>query len=360
MILTRHMIRAGLVAGCISMIFAGQAAAQAPADLGELASKQSLSADERKAVAEGVLREIEQLKGAETEKARLSARQKLIAPLSQAGDSFREAFAAAAGSELAASLKLQFEPALDAMLVLAAIEHPATLGAISDAMASRYAAVRYLAARSLRAMHAKLKTQLQYRTAINALSDAGEHETDPATLRMIYQALDFSETQKQFAGAGDVADALGKIMKARLAMGSSGADAVADSVAYQAAQRAGNEAKAPPVQLVEGLAGSLLELARAAMSDRSGGRAEEIAECETALTQILEKHGGGAANLPRLAEVARGDGDPKKIDAALTALIGSGSAKGLLNKAPWNLPVGLPRAQAEKKAPPAAETSDNG
>lgn len=337
------------LAALLLSVASATALAQAGPDLAELAKKDNLSAAERTTAGEKLLESLEKLRAADTDKSRSSERQKLVATVRGGNEAFRGAVAAVVAKELGAALKQPVEQATDAAMVLAALEHPAALRETTDALASRYAGVRYLAARSLKAMQPKLETPEQYNTALIALGETGATETDAVVMAAIYEAIDFAAGREKFPGAASEGAAVARVLSARLEQGAAAFDPTIDTAAFAAAFRVGAEIKDPPRELTEALARSLKWMAESTVSGGSAGMAEAVGECEAALYRILEKHGTQTAGLTRLQDLLQGEPDAQKVNAALAKLCGGDGVKGVLNSAPWNLPAAL-EGEMKKKA----------
>lgn len=237
----------------------------------------------------------------------------------------------------------ELEVALGAVLALVALDNANTADALSVALRSDHEAVRFKAAKGLRALHKELAgSQQTCRTVLRALGRAGASEKVEAILREIYGAIHFSADVSSFRFADECATALSAVYAGRLDLLNGGSrDEWKDAPSYALA--ADCYAKAGPDQqekLVEQLFGFL-----ALYVERycDGSTAKEyyptisglIDRAEKVLRQMMRNAG---ATLPpgRLSAQAKtrkpNAGRQKKVRAALAAL------KEVLAKPPWNIP----------------------
>lgn len=307
--------------------------------LAEIAKKTDIGDADRQAIRRAVEDRVQTMVRATRDVDRVDARQALIEWLKPGTPPFRAAGATIASEELTPVLSGgKLSAALDAAMIIGELRHPATRDALIAALNSRFAAVRYRGALGIQHLQDQLTEPSTYQPVIAALADAGERETSSSVVRVIYRALDFSQAQKDFAGANEVSIALARIFAARFEY--SEHDPTPDAVGCAVALRIARQLKEPPTRLVAGLTFVLRRLAAMARDDAESVRVDVVESCETALHGLLEAHGVQTRNLPRVTDAIRAKADAKQLEAALASLLGAEGKPGVLNQAPWNLPMG--------------------
>lgn len=307
--------------------------------LADISKKTEIADVDRQAIRRAVQDRVQAMVRATRDVDRVDARQALIEWLKPGTPQFRAAGAAIATEELTSVLSGgKLSAGLDAVLIIGELRHPATRDALIAALNSRFAAVRYRGALGIQHLLDQLTEPSAYQPVIGALADAGERETSSSVVRVIYRALDFSQAQKDFTGANEVAIALARIFAARFEY--SEHDPTPDAAGCAVALRIARQLKEPPTRLVAGLTFVLRRLVGMAREDAESVRVDVVESCETALHGLLEAHGVQTRNLPRVTDLIRAKADAKQLDAALAALLGAEDKPGVLNQAPWNLPVG--------------------
>lgn len=187
--------------------------------LERLAKNKSLSRPEQAEIEGEVVNRGNKLKVATTENQRDDARKALAAPMRipDASPAFREFYAQTCGEQLSALMSddSKLDTALDAVFVLAVLDHEAVANGLAAALASPHPAVRFKAARAVSVLHAQLKSPTRAATMIEALGKAGAAEQNPLVLAEIYRALDVRAAGSEAKVAGPCATALAAIFKAR-------------------------------------------------------------------------------------------------------------------------------------------------
>jgi len=183
--------------------------------------------------------------------ARRKAIDKLVgtSKLAQASKAGLDAYAQACAGELSPLMvDDELGVALGAVLTLVALDNPNTADALSVGLRSQHQAVRFKAAKGLRALHKGLAGRRQTcRTVLRALGRAGAKEKVEAILREIYGAIHFSADVSNFRYADECAAALSAVYDGRLGLLSSGSrDEWKDAPSYALA--ADCYAKAKPAQ----------------------------------------------------------------------------------------------------------------
>lgn len=144
----------------------------------------------------------------------------------------------------------------DGVIVLTSLENANTADALAEALKSRHAVVRLMAARGIVQLHAKLKDDAsKCRRLLAALGRAGAAEQDSIVLRVIYQAIDFKAKNASFKHASESADALVAVLEARLSMLEGGLrDETSDESAVDAAMHSyGDAGKSTQSKLISAM-----------------------------------------------------------------------------------------------------------
>jgi hypothetical protein len=208
--------------------------------LATIVVKQKIAKDDRAQIDAEVPDRVKKLEDATNEKDRARACEKLLATAKIQGatkaglDAYAEA---CAGLLEPLMTKDPFETAFSALHVAIELDNRNTTPALAAALKSRYAAVRYRAARGIEALHAKLKGDQELsKTALQALGEAGAAEQDRLVLNAIYQAIDFYTEVPDFQLGDDCARALNLVFAARARLLSSGSyDELLDEPGFAAA-----------------------------------------------------------------------------------------------------------------------------
>ena len=208
--------------------------------LATIVVKQKVAKEDRAQIEAEVPDRVKKLAEAANEKDRAKACEKLLATIKVQGATKAglDAYAEVCAGQIEPLVRKDpFENAFAAVQVLDELDNRNTAPALAAALKSRYAAVRYRAARGLQAIHAKLKSEQELsKTTLQALGEAGAAEQDRLVLTAIYQAIDFYSDVPDFQWGGDCAHALNLVFAARARLVSSGAyNELLDEPAFAAA-----------------------------------------------------------------------------------------------------------------------------
>jgi len=329
---------------------ASPAVAQTPPPIDAIRDKTALSDTDREEIRRRIDELVSQMEKANRVQERRETRAAFVAEFGNGSAPFRESAAALAVQALSRDAqRSRIAPdkedylVHDAILILASLKHVATRDVLTEALKSDVAGVRYRAAVGLTDLHKDLSAAAQYQPILNALSDAGSIEQEPAALGAIYKAIDFGAHAEKFDGHTAVSQALARILGGRAEMSSwPGYNPAHDVPGYELAGRLADEIQQPSPQLVRQLAAHLSNLVAMAAAEKGRVPPYVVEACETALHKLIAKQPNGLpTGVPRISDLIRNNADPKELEAALEKLIGGGSVIGLLNQPPWNLPAGL-------------------
>lgn len=332
------------------IVLGGVQSARAQIDIAGLSSKREFTASERNRVRAWVDERVAALGRAKRPNDQKRARDDLIKPFEAEGATaqFRDLYGRECGRALAPLVGgPDFNFAHPLALLLLRMPVVGTADALLSAIQSPHAAVRYQAAKGLRALHAVLSDPAEYGPVLDALSQAGIAESEPIVVEAIYRAIDFSDV-KGFTGADAVARALIPILRSRfLQLETRSRHEVADIPAFQAIASVFPKTTEPDLrhQVAWTLARFLRHYSRRYTElGVTGGGASLLAPidaCERALEAVAKSAEGSPPPRDRVAAQIRAKADHSKVLAALAGWIGEGDKSGTLNGAPWNLPRGL-------------------
>jgi len=315
--------------------------------LATIVTQSTLSGRDKAKITSEVTQRVKELVEAQSDPARRKdARDTLVATtrVKNTSPAGLAAYADACAGQLGGLVtNAQLEPALDAILVLVAINHVNTTNALATATLSPHAAVRYRAIRGIQLLQPQLaKDERACRSALRALGRAGAAEQDEFVLRITYDALDFRSQVSDFRFAKAGAEALNTVLASRLDQLRDGSgDAWKDVSGFAAAENCYPKAgQAQQSLLVLNLAGFLTVLVdqycdRATSRRSLVGLKSVVQKAEGALRNMMQASGVTAPS-NRLSEILStkkaGSKSKKEARAALVEL------RALLKKAPWNLP----------------------
>jgi hypothetical protein len=335
------------------LLHAAAAARAQPADLTPLLTKTTFSADDVLPITTFLEDRARRLGTAKTQKQRDDVKATVLKWVEdpKASPEFKGVYAREYGKAFRSLIASQdFDLAFAAAMMLDAMRVPAAVDGLITGLASRHAAVRYLAAKGLAELRPALKTPAESTPVLQALGAAGAAESDTYVLRLIYVAVDFDAAGAGFTGHDEVARALMATLGARLATlrGGGRRDDI-DQPAFALAARvypkltsAGDLQKELVLTLARFLA---LDAARYAQLGPKGGGIgfkDSARACEDALASIVAAGGGTPPPVPqRVATRIAAGADVKSVQQALSAWIGAADKPGVLNGDPWNLPIGL-------------------
>lgn len=283
---------------------------------------------------------------AKTSESRKKAIDKLVSTsqLAKISRSGLDAYAQACADVLSPLMvDNELEVGLGAVLVLVALDHANTADALSIALRSEHEAVRFKAAKGLRALHKVLAGRRQAcRAVLRALGRAGASERVEAVLREIYGAIHFSANVPNFRYADECATALSDVYAGRLGLLTGGSrDEWKDAPSF--ALVADCYTKAEPAQqekLVRQLFNFLALYVDRYCDDSTAKEyyptiAGLIDDVEKVLRQMMQdsKVAPPSGRLSARAKSSKPNARNKQqVRAALAAL------KDVLAKPPWNLP----------------------
>jgi hypothetical protein len=328
----------GLTAAITSTAFAQD-------KLATIVVKPKISKEDRAQIDAEVPDRVKKLEDATNEKDRARACEKILATAKTQGATKAglDAYAEACSSLLESLVtKDSFETAFAAVYVLIELDSRGATPALAAALKSRYAAVRYRAARGIQAIHVKLKAdQEQSKTALRALGEAGAAEQDRLVLNAIYQAIDFYTDVPDFQLGDDCAHALNLVFAARARlMGSGGYDELLDEPGFAAA--AGSYATATAeeqVKLAKYMSGFLSHAVERYFASDTGDEylptlAGLIKKIEESLRAMIKASNKEAPGTTVAGEISGKGAAKKKQPAAAAALQ---ELLTVLKGEPWNL-----------------------
>lgn len=341
------MLRRVFLLTTVMAVTAAMTSAAAARDLDSIVSKPTLSRQDRAVIRTEVADRVRKLVDAANDaRARRKAIDRLVSTsqLARASKPGLEAYAQACADALSPLMgDDELGVALDAVLVLVALDNAKTAGALSVALRSEHEAVRFKAAKGLRGLHKALAGRGQAsRKALRALGRAGASEKVEAVLREIYGAIHFSADVPSFRHIDECATALSAVYTGRLGLLSGGSrDEWKDAPSFALA--ADCYAKAAPDQqkkLVRQLFKFLALYVDRYCDDSTAKEyyptiAGLIGDVEKVLRRMMQDSG---VTLPSDRISARAKSrkpnarSKQQVRAALAAL------KEVLAKPPWNLP----------------------
>ncbi|MFQ5490162.1 MAG: HEAT repeat domain-containing protein [Phycisphaerae bacterium] len=229
--------------------------------------------------------------------------------------------------------------ALAVAMALRQIGRVATRDALTAGLRHADPGVRYTCAATYAALVNDLSADAATaRNTIATLKDAGKAETNGVVLQAIYQAL----TYERARFVGDTTQALAEIFAARARRRAAGQDVRADRAeltAYYYLQKVrSNIPQQAVAPLVRSLAALLtLDVARypSALPEELRDLQERIVACESILDVYV--NGGGDV---RGKMQAGGDVVVQEMGLEMLKWVGGQGEQGVLNKNPWNVPVG--------------------
>ena len=228
------------------VVLAARAPAVAQDELERFKNNNRLSQNDRAKIQVVVGDRVQDLIDATREKRRTQARKDLIGSMTGAKPAFRDHYAQLCARTLSGIASTgQVQNAVDATLVLRALKHLATSGALASALSSRFGGVRYTAAGAVKDLHGDIKDAQACTNLIAALGTAGARETDPLVLQTIYEALDIPSAGSDPGLANACVQALAAVFvgrSERIANGSR--DESSDLAGYRAARTCYKEANA--------------------------------------------------------------------------------------------------------------------
>lgn len=315
--------------------------------LAEIVAQAKLSDRDRAKITSEVTQRAKELVDAQSDAGRRKdARDTLVgtARVKNATPVGIEAYAEACADQLGGIVtNPRLEPALDAILVLVAIDHVNATNALATATLSPHAAVRYRAIRGIQLLQPRLaKDEQACRTALRALGRAGAAEQEELVLRITYEAVDFRARIPDFRFAQAGAEALNTVLASRLDRLRAGSgDAWKDVDAFAAAENyypnAGAAQQSLLVHHVGGILSVLVDKYCDSATSRGslGGLKSIVEKAEGALRHMMQASGVGAPS-KRVSEAL----NTKKVDSASKQQAKEALAdlQALLKKAPWNLP----------------------
>lgn len=255
------------------IVVAARAPAAAQDKLERFKDNARLSPDDRaeiQVVAEG---RVQDLIDATRESKRTKARKDLIGSMSGAKTAFRRHYAQVCGKTLAGVAGgSQVQNAVDAALVLRALRHLNTRGALASALSSRFEGVRYMAAGAVKDLHRDIKDAQSCPNLIAALGAAGQRENKSLVLRTIYEALNVPSAQSKAGLANSCARALAAVFAGRVGRIVDGSrDESSDVAGYRAARTCYKAANAANRKALRDHMGRFLDLTKTRHFDPDTG-----------------------------------------------------------------------------------------
>ena len=279
------------------------------------------------------------------EKERTKARDRLLGTLKTQGATKAglDAYADACGGALAPLTASEtFAVGLEAISILVELDNPNTARALDTGLGSPHPAARYKAARGLRLLQGKIKSDdAKCKKALESLAAAGAAERDPIVLAAIYQAMNFYPEASDFQFGADLAAALNTLLEGRLTrLREGGLDEQQDLPAFDLAAACQAAAEdTDRVKLVQHLAPFLSSAARRYLdgqaSDESlqtlSATVKRMEEPLYALMKASKKSPPKASLADALASKAAPDTKRESVRSALDELMSA------LKGEPWNL-----------------------
>ena len=216
------MLKRGVMVATLIAVTAAMTSAAAAQDrLKSIVTKQKLTVDDVARIQAEVATRARKLAEAGKDPRRRKATRDRLIGTSRIPKATRvglDAYAQACDEELSPLvMDDDLNVALDAILVLEALDNAKTADALAQALSSPHEAVRYKAARGLELLHKEIAKQADAcRTVLAALGRAGAVEKSEPVLRMIYRALHFSADVPNFRYAHECAAALNAVYAGRL------------------------------------------------------------------------------------------------------------------------------------------------
>jgi len=217
--------------------------------------------------------------------------------------------------------------ALGAVRIMKGLDHPGTANGLAEALRSPAPSVRFLAAKSVQAIHSKLTDETALENVLNALGEAIATESGNYVLPELYAALDFKSGNSGFKAASGnlMAGAAAKGFAGRANRLSEGArDEAVDMAGLNTALSVAGDANATNrKQLAVATAGLMAQATERHLDAQTNDTQKEtlrqlIAKQEELISRLVNAKGDGSPPTEKVSQLLNGaNPNPKAVRDAL-------------------------------------------